>query len=77
MAPKSDMRSALAGFWSLFSGAYLMFLTFANIPEKNVRFADTILGFILGTAITTVIQWYFGSAKHISEDERVDPNEPV
>ena len=34
----------LAMFWSLTAVAYIFLITFTNIPELNIRFADTILG---------------------------------
>lgn len=52
-----------AGFWSLFSVIYIGFITFGTIPEANIRFADTILGFILGTIIATIINFFFGSSR--------------
>lgn len=51
-----------ASFWSVVAAAYVAFITFGNIPEENVRFADTILGFILGTVVATIIQFFFGSS---------------
>ena len=50
-------------FWSLASAAYIGFITFGEIPERNVRFADTILGFVLGTLIATIVQFFYGSSK--------------
>lgn len=52
-----------AMFWSACSTAYIGFITFGEIPKDNVRFADTILGFILGTVIATIIQFFYGSSK--------------
>jgi len=51
-----------AGFWSLFAVIYITCITFMTIPEASTRFADTILGFILGTVIATVINFFFGSS---------------
>jgi predicted permease len=51
-----------AAFWSVTAALYIAFITFGDIPESNVRFADTILGFILGTVIATIIQFFFGSS---------------
>jgi hypothetical protein len=51
-----------ATFWSLTAALYIAFITFGDIPEENVRFADTILGFILGTIIATIVQFFFGSS---------------
>lgn len=51
-----------ATFWSIASVLYIAFITFGDIPEANVRFADTILGFLLGTIVATVVQFFFGSS---------------
>lgn len=50
-------------FWSALSAAYIGFITFGHIPDNNVRFADTILGFILGTLVATIVQFFYGSSK--------------
>lgn len=52
-----------ASAWSFVAATYIGFITFAIIPAANVRFADTILGFILGTVIATIINFFFGSSK--------------
>lgn len=61
----------LATFWSVFGVVYIFFITFANIPASNVRFADTILGFILGTIIATIINFFFGSSKGSSDKQEM------
>lgn len=53
----------LASFWSVVAMVYIFMITFMTIPEANVRFADTVLGFLLGTIIATVIQYFLGSSK--------------
>jgi multisubunit Na+/H+ antiporter MnhE subunit len=52
----------LATFWSVVSILYVFLITFWPIPEESIRFADTILGFILGTVISTIINFFMGSA---------------
>lgn len=52
----------LAVFWSVTAVAYIFFITFGSIPENNVRFADTILGFLLGTVVATIINFFLGSS---------------
>lgn len=52
----------LTAFWSICAAIYIGFITFSAIPEPNVRFADTILGFILGTVIATMLNFWFGSS---------------
>jgi hypothetical protein len=50
------------GFWSVLSASYIGMITFASIPEQNVRFADTILGFVLGTMVASMFQFLLGSS---------------
>jgi hypothetical protein len=60
----------LATFWSIAAVLYIGFITFGEIPEANVRFADTILGFLLGTIVATILQFFFGSSK--SSQDKTD-----
>lgn len=53
----------LAIFWSVGAAVYIGFITFGYIPEANVRFADTILGFLLGTLIATIMNFFYGSSR--------------
>jgi len=50
------------GFWSLLSACYIGFITFGQIPPDNIRFADTILGFVLGTMVASMFQFLLGSS---------------
>ena len=59
----------LAAFWSLFSAVYIMLITFGTIPAGNIRFADTILGFILGTIIATIINFFLGTSDRSNEKD--------
>lgn len=52
----------LATFWSIVGAMYIFLITFLWIPEANQRFADTTLGFLLGTIIATIIGYFFGSS---------------
>ena len=49
-------------FWSILSASYVGAITFATIPEDKVRFADTILGFVLGTMVAAMFQFLLGSS---------------
>ena len=57
----------LAAFWSIFSAVYIGFITFGTIPQANVRFADTILGFLLGTLLGMILNFFFGSSSGSSK----------
>lgn len=60
---KNSLRSFLAIFWSLISALYIFAITFLDIPESNLRHADMISGFLLGTVIGTIITFYWGSSQ--------------
>lgn len=51
----------LASFWSVVATAFIFLIVVYPIPEANLRFADVVLGFVLGTIIATIIQFFFGS----------------
>lgn len=49
-------------FWSVFAVVYLTGITFIEIPKENVRFADTTVGFLLGTVVATIIGFFYGAS---------------
>ena len=49
-------------FWSAFAVIYLTGITFAEIHKENIRFADTIVGFLLGTIIATMFGFFYGNS---------------
>jgi len=53
-----------AWFWSIVSVIYFFAVTFLPIADaNNTHFPDTILGFLLGTAASSIIQFFYGSSK--------------
>ena len=49
--------------WSIFAAAYFGFVTFGEVPQSGTRFADTILGVLIGTVMTGFFNFFFGSSK--------------
>lgn len=47
--------------WSFSVFVYIMLITLTNIPKDNVRFADTVLGFLLGTVVASIIAFFYGT----------------
>jgi len=52
-----------AWFWSISSVVYFFSVTFFSMPEGARDFANIILGFLLGTAVATIISFFYGSSK--------------
>lgn len=50
---------------------YVFAITFIDIPQANVRFADTILGFLLGTVLSTIVFFFFGSSRNNQKKDEI------
>ena len=63
---------AFAAAWSLFSMVYAMLVTFYTpaTPEGK-GIAQTVLGFLLGTAVASIFAYFFGSTKGSAEKSRL------
>lgn len=64
---KNLAQNLLAYFWSAFGAFYIWNITFSVIPDENIRVVDTIVGFLMGTIVSTIISYYFGSSKSSSD----------
>lgn len=53
----------LALFWSLAAVSYIFGITFLDVPQENIRIIDTILGFMIGSVIGTIINFFFGNSE--------------
>lgn len=51
-----------ASFWSISAVLYIVLVTFMTIPTANIRFVDTVIGFMLGTVVSTIIGYFFGAS---------------
>lgn len=58
-------------FWSVVAAAFIGIILFVEIPPNNIRFADTILGFLLGTIVAQIIAFFFGSSKSSQNKDEV------
>ena len=58
-------------FWSICAAGFVGAITFGEIPEANVRFADTILGFLLGTIIAQIVAFFYGSSRSSQNKDSV------
>ena len=51
-------------FWALSSTIYFFCITFIQLPEGGRDFANIILGFLLGTAVATIIGFFYGNSEN-------------
>ena len=59
-------------FWAVVAMFYVIAITFIAIPQESVRFADTVLGFLLGSVIAQIVAFFYGSSRSSqSKDETI------
>ena len=51
-----------AWFWAVTSVGYFFAVTFFDMPQTGEQFANFILGFLTGTAVATIIGFFYGGA---------------
>lgn len=49
--------------WSLFGMAFMLVVTLVEIPKDNVNTVNVILGFLLGTAISSIFSFFLGTSR--------------
>ena len=57
-----------AWFWAITSVGYFFAVTFFEVPKTGEAFANFILGFLTGTAVATIIGFFYGGA--VKGDEK-------
>ena len=67
---KEDFRKYLAAFFSIAALLYMAAITFCTIPEANVNNSNIILGFLISTALATVIGFYFGASEESEKETK-------
>lgn len=49
--------------WSLFGMIFMLVATLADIPKENINTVNVILGFLLGTAISSIFSFFLGTSR--------------
>lgn len=60
----------LASFWSIFAAAYMVAVTFLDVPQANLRMVDTLTGFLIGTIVSAIISYFYGSTAKSQEKDK-------
>ena len=66
---ESSLRRKLAVGMLIYSCVFLCMIVWIPIPESQNRYVDYILGFLTGTVVTTVINYFYGNS---SKTEKQD-----
>lgn len=74
---KADFRKCLAAFFAIASFLYMAAITFCEVPEANVNNANIILGFLISTALSTLVGFYFGASESEEELQEKPKEDPV
>ena len=59
---------AYAWFLTVASFAYFFAVSFLNIENRNRDFINIILGFLIGTAVNSLIRFFYGSSNKAQEE---------
>ena len=57
-----------AWFLSIVTFTYFFIVSFAHIENENRDFVNIILGFLIGTALNSLIRFFYGSSNKAQED---------
>lgn len=73
---KNFVRFYFATFWSGVAAVVIWYLLTHDLSHSPTQkeFGNTILGFIMGTVVGSVMQFYFGSSQSSSEKDDVLKN---
>lgn len=59
----NKIRIAVAVIVVVPAMVYIFIASFCDIPPENQRTVDTVIGFLLGSIVTTIVSYYFGSSQ--------------
>ena len=70
----SSFRRKLAVGMLIYSCVFLCMIVWIPIPESQNRYVDYILGFLTGTVVTTVINYFYGNSSKTEKHDAMLSN---
>ena len=68
---KNIIRFILALIWSAFAMWFEYYIITHPIQADSLRFVDTILGFLMGTIVAGILNYFFGSSQSSADKDDV------
>jgi hypothetical protein len=62
VTPNVKFIELFSWFWSCTTCIYIFCVTFLPLTNNGKDFAQIVLGFLLGTAVATILGYYYGSS---------------
>lgn len=67
----SDKVRLFLAFCIMFpSMVYVFIASFGDVPDDNQRTVDTVIGFLLGTLLASIVSYFFGSSQGSADKDK-------
>lgn len=79
MTPENHRKDArfqdsFAVYLVTLAAGYIAGVTFIPVPKDNQSIVNTVLGFLLGSLVGTIVTYFYGASKVIPPvDPKIDP----
>lgn len=73
----AKFQDSFAIYLVTLAAAYIACVTFIPIPKDNQSIVNTVLGFLLGSLVGTIVTYFYGASKMTPPPPIEDPAKPI